>query len=498
LLLAGAPALAQEGDPSPTVEALQERIRKLEERLGMEPAAGDVAEDAAEGEDGEIFQAEVDEPAEPSSADDYDLDGGGTEGDGPRELLSFELAKSVKVAIGGRLRLRGETRDPATYVEPTLSNDPSDSQLFALQRTRLHLAFDVLKHLRARVELQDSRLWGETGLAADVSDTHLYQGYVELYDLFDAPLSVKGGRFEVPTLGEGRLFSGLDWSNVARRVDGAMVGWGGDAVVAHGMFWVLDEADPATKLDANDDVLGGVYASIRAIEDHEIDLFVIWRHLNDGFTSEDGLDGDREEWTVGSRVKGSIGPFWYGAEGAVQVGKQARDEVLSWAGLVQLGLKIPLSDEMKFGLHTELAYARGDQDPTDGNVETFDPLLPFGHKYHGHIDLMSWRNMYGYKLGLAFWPMKWLSFHADGHAFWLVERKDAWYGATKAAIRQDPTGASGRYVGWELDLFVKAKVLEERVAIWAGYSHFFPGTFVRNTGRSFGMDWGFAQVEVFF
>jgi hypothetical protein len=233
------------------------------------------------------------------------------------------------------------------------------------------------------------------------------------------------------------------------------------------------------------------------VKDHEIDMYFFWRHLNNGFTSETNVAGDRDDWSVGARLKGKMGPFSYGGEAIVQAGSQARGDVLSWAGLVQGGFVMKLDDDMKFKVHTELAFARGDQDPTDNNIETFSPIAPFGHKYHGHIDLMGWRNMYGYKIGAAFWPMKWLSVHADGHAFWLANRKDAWYGPG-GAIRRDVTGQSGHYVGSELDLYVKAKLLENRVSIWTGYSHFFPGTFVRKTGRSFGMDWAFLSVEVNF
>jgi hypothetical protein len=90
-----------------------------------------------------------------------------------------------------------------------------------------------------------------------------------------------------------------------------------------------------------------------------------------------------------------------------------------------------------------------------------------------------------------------LSLHADLHGFWLAEREDAWYGANNNTIRQDATGGAHRYVGGELDLSVKY-TLWEHVWIWLGYSHFAPGSFVRDTGAHPHMDWAFLEVEVRF
>ncbi len=54
--------------------------------------------------------------------------------------------------------------------------------------------------------------------------------------------------------------------------------------------------------------------------------------------------------------------------------------------------------------------------------------------------------------------------------------------------RWDPTGASGQQLGHEIDRTLHYKV-SDRLRLRAGYSHFFPGTFIRRTGTSPQADW---------
>lgn len=64
-------------------------------------------------------------------------------------------------------------------------------------------------------------------------------------------------------------------------------------------------------------------------------------------------------------------------------------------------------------------------------------------------------------------------------AVWLASERDAWVRGS----RVDASGASGRYVGQELDLRA-AWQATEHLEIEAVYSCFFPGEFVSATGDS--------------
>lgn len=81
----------------------------------------------------------------------------------------------------------------------------------------------------------------------------------------------------------------------------------------------------------------------------------------------------------------------------------------------------------------------------------------------------------------------------DWHYFELDAAQDAWYYSNGRPQRQDPTGGSGRELGHELD-FIAMDQWSEQWRFRAGYSHFFPGSFIRRTGPSPQADWVYFQM----
>ncbi len=420
--------------------------------------------------------------------------------DQPGVNVKAPLVESL--TLGGRLRERGEWRDPADYRAPgTLgrpaTDDQGDNTDFILQRARLNIDAQVVKEVRVYLEIQDSRRWGdEAALNADTADLDLKQGFADFKNFIDEPLLIRIGRMEVPNLGDQRMISSLDWDNVGRSLDGIMPvytpeGWFIAALAAN----LREAAVFVPGGDAGDDFwFGSLYVSCRKIADHEFDAYVYVRDLAaDAFTSEDrpvGYLGERQDFTFGIRVKGKVDFVDYSAEGAYQIGRQANDPVRAYAWALTLGLTFGI---VRIGI--EVTAASGDHDPADGRAETFDPILPFGHFYHGHADLVGWRNIQTAMIALRVKPSDACSLHVDLHGFQLDQEKDSWFAATGSAVRRDATGASDRALGSEIDVYAKWK-LWERVDFWAGYSHFFAGEFVRDTGFHADLDWFFLQFEI--
>jgi len=79
----------------------------------------------------------------------------------------------------------------------------------------------------------------------------------------------------------------------------------------------------------------------------------------------------------------------------------------------------------------------------------------------------------------------------------LDKASDAWYWCSGRPARQDPTGKAGRDLGQELDLVLSYKH-SKHWHFMAGYCHFFPGSFLRRTGRSPDADWLFFQTLYIF
>ncbi len=212
---------------------------------------------------------------------------------------------------------------------------------------------------------------------------------------------------------------------------------------------------------------------------------------NDDFTSEAGVKGDRKDFTLGARGKGKAGSFDYTGEIVYQFGDQAGDSIGAWALALTAGFTFDHDWKPRIGL--EYAFASGDKDPTDGKVGTFQALYPFGHYYHGHIDFVGWRNIHDVMVAARVQPAKSWTIHLDTHFFWLAQERDSWYGASGASIRKGATGAS-RTLGWEIDFYSKWKLVEDRLDFWAGYSRFFAGKFVDDTGDDPDANWLFLQV----
>ena len=64
--------------------------------------------------------------------------------------------------------------------------------------------------------------------------------------------------------------------------------------------------------------------------------------------------------------------------------------------------------------------------------------------------------------------------------YWLADKRDAW---VPAGVR-DPTGNSGSFVGSQLELRVRWRILPENVTLEGGYARLFAGEFIDDAPTS--------------
>jgi hypothetical protein len=148
-------------------------------------------------------------------------------------------------------------------------------------------------------------------------------------------------------------------------------------------------------------------------------------------------------------------------------------------------------------LFAEYNFASGDDNPHDGNIETFQNLFPSNHAYYGFMDLFSWQNMHNPELSLKVKPCKQVGLETDFHWFWLANTNDAWYRANGTTRVRPITPGAPNYVGAELDVLMTFQPVKPLV-IWVGYSHFFAGSYVCATGACDDADFGYAQMTINF
>jgi hypothetical protein len=410
----------------------------------------------------------------------------------PKAEEPFFKSLIKQITIGGQARFRAEYRDPTSYLNTLPSKEDDD---IYLSRLRLNLKFSVNDDIDVFIQPQDQRIFGdEASVLSDETNLDLHQGYAEIRRLGIDEVSVSIGRQEL-SYGDQRLVSPLDWSNIARAWDGVKVRYAPGPVWIEGFATVIKEGAAAE----DDQDFYGLYFSYVDLKDHEFDLYVFGRELNDNLQPSEtvvALVNDRRDWTPGARFKGKMAGFDYTGEGMLQRGTVGEDDIKAWAAAATLGYTLDINWKPRLGL--EYTHASGDPDPTDGDIETFDPLFPFGHFYQGFADVFAFKNGRDIVVNLRVAPTDTLTVYLDVHTFRLDEEVDAWYNFAGAAIRKDATGNAGDEIGNELDLHARLSV-GKNIKFWGGWSHVFAGDYIEDTpGSHRDMEWFFLQMTIDF
>lgn len=420
----------------------------------------------------------------------------------PPEINVKTNAKSV--TIGGQLRARAEYRSPIGYTNKT--NMDADDDIYSL-RTRLSADFLANDKVRAFVQVQDSRQFGqETSIASNDNLVDMHQGYADISDFISDKLSLRAGRFEM-SYGDQRMISALDWSNTGRAWDGARVRFTPNAEQKE-KHWVdifatiikINSNPPAasTIVDEKQTFLG-IYGSHPFSDALLLEPYVLSRSYTvPQFIDELGKKGDFRDTSIGTRWKYSADPLSVTLELVYQFGSLAKSDIDAYASALDVRYSLGGSLSSKVGF--EHTFATGDQDPTDGNRETFEAPFTFAHYYQGLADVFAWKNGQDFHPYFICEPTKGWTLQVDYHLFSLVQEKDSWYAPTGTAIRTDATGSSGKGIGSELDIHAKT-VLHEKVKLWYGISYFIAGNYVQETADLLGlrdknMLWFFFQMTI--
>jgi len=159
-------------------------------------------------------------------------------------------------------------------------------------------------------------------------------------------------------------------------------------------------------------------------------------------------------------------------------------------------LSYPLPDcPASSRVHLGFDYASGDHSP-GGNVQTFSHLFPLGHAYLGYADVIGRQNIIDASAGMTGKPFDRMTAAVTGHLFWLADDSDALYNAGGGVARAAVAGADSR-VGSEIDVTVKYSFGPHTKGL-AGYSHFFAGDFIKQTGPSNDIDFVYLQLQLTF
>jgi Alginate export len=399
----------------------------------------------------------------------------------PKAYGNLELPSWVRVGVEYRGRLEGPSG---------LGFAPDREDLYWLNRFRMTAKFSMYPWLSAAIQAQDARVEGRNGTTTgapfrDQFDLRL--AHVDAGGFEKGRVAVRAGRQEL-MFGDQRLVGPVNWQNTARSFDAVRAVFRHDKIRVDGFAAsVVNVQIDEFNRSGGGNYLYGADAPLALLPLGGIIEPYEFVRSTRNLRTEAGASGTLTSSTTGVRLAGRFSPTTdYNVEMAVQRGSLADDDISAWAGHWLIGRTTTGGSTTTYRAFGEYNYASGDESPADGRRGTFDHLYPTPHDKYGLADQVGWKNIHHLRGGIEVKPQPRLTIGGSYHSFWLASARDALYSAGGVALARIPTGAPDRHVGQELD--VQATFTPSaRIQLHAGYSHIFPGAFLKaaTPGESF-------------
>jgi hypothetical protein len=423
------------------------------------------------------------------------------------------------LSLGAQYRYRYEYFNNLNFSPPGLAQDEDG---YHLQRLLVNADLHLGPTFRVFAQGKSSMIDGRDGgpRPSDADEVDIQQLFADArFALGDKDaVTMRFGRQDL-LYGAQRLISPLDWSNVRRTFEGAKASFtfGPSAV---DLFWVRPVNVDKEQLNDGDGQtsFAGVYATLGVPHFFEgsgtkVDAYFLALNRTDArfAINAAGPDRDEDRYTVGVRVASTPKPFDFDVELDYQFGRFGNQNVSAYSIAAEAGYTVtgcPTKPRLYLGF--DLATGNDNPDGT-GTFGTFNQLFPLGHAYFGYIDVIGRQNIIDLHPGFELTLLenarlaKKVTLRTDYHLFWRENENDAVYTAGAGAASTPPVagvlraaGGSGEmYVGSELDLLINWQV-DRHLLLYGGYSHFFAGDFIQDTGPSEDIDFAyFALVYTF-
>lgn len=227
-------------------------------------------------------------------------------------------------------------------------------------------------------------------------------------------------------------------------------------------------------------------------------LYLTVCNEDDLIKGENNQYGKLNQHTVDTLLKGVFPPLKisYALEFAYQFGKYGTNDIKN-AYAIHADLKRKFDAFLKPELLLEYNNASGDKDPSDVKTNTFISYYQTTHAPYGLMDFFRWQNMREIALSLKLNPNQKMCIMPFINCFWLDEKRDSWYKSSGSKIRTAVNSDVSNFVGTEISL-VLTYDLNKNIKLEAGYAHFFPGSYVKDTGANDNADWCYAQTKINF
>jgi len=414
------------------------------------------------------------------------------------KYIPLNNSGDVWLSMGGQVRYRGENWKNFNF------NNPADSvhdDSFSLFRGFIHTDFHFGEHLRlfimAKSALSEGRELSGERRSVDVDTIALQNAFVDFTHPISAEsdLTLRAGRQQL-LFGSRRLLDPPFWANVKRPLDGF-------SAILTTTNWTFTpfSVRPVVihKYDRNrtDD---NVHFSGLSVEGQfnsslsDLDMY-LYRFSNKNVTIN-GTSGDEKRYTVGAHIKGSFprSSLDYDIEAAYQFGGVNEHDIHAYMLATELGYSFKqwrTAPRIFLGLE----FATGDN-ASGGDVETFNQLFPLGHASFGYVDMVGRQNIIDLRQGISFLPNPKLTIKIEGHYFWRESIHDALYNPGGKVVRNGELSPD-RDIGQEIDISAKYRY-DRHIGMLMGYSKFFAGDFIKQSGSASSINFAYLMLEYTF
>ena len=417
----------------------------------------------------------------------------------PSAATAMQPMADVNRYLPAWMRFDGQFRDRFEGLEHLASGNKSDNH--DLTQLRIMLAITPADWLQFVGETQDSRIFWNSSVHAQPpyqNSWDVRQAYVQVGNASKGWFDFVAGR-EILAFGGERLVGPSDWLNMGRTFDVLRLNlhqsWFRLSLFASS---VIIARDGVVDHHYEGNNLYGAYGSMtHVIPGATFEPFIFWRIAPPGLhLNENAGRGALNEATVGARVVGrAYAGTQYEVEMARQAGSLGPDSIDSWAGHWKLSR--PLGSRIKPTPFVESNFATGTKNPAGTEWTTFDQLYPSAHNKLDFADQVGWRNIEQVRGGTSETAGRKWTFNETYEEFWLDSARDALYSSGGMPVAVSPTGAAGRHVGGELDLWAEWK-WKETAEFGFGWGRFFTGRFLNRTTSGKDFIYPFIYLTYFF
>ena len=381
------------------------------------------------------------------------------------------------------LTLGGEIRERYEHYQNNLwGRGPQDDNGYLLQRYMVHADGHFGENFRIFTQFKSGLEDGRNGgpRPTDRDDFDLHQAFFDVrvpWSETDS-LTFRAGRQEL-AYGSSRLISFREEPNVRRSFDGMKAilkvnGWQVDAFAVKpvrtktGVF--DDDPDP-------DQDFWGLYAvtPVSWLPGGNVDLYYLG--LDRKNASFDQGTAHELRHSIGTRIWGHKAGWDYNLEFVYQFGSFGSGDIQAWTAASDVGFTFANTlFEPRLGLKANVTS--GDDNPSNRNLQTFNPLFPRG-AYFGEPALIGPANHIDVHPQLELVLLRNLTLIVNWDCFWRESTHDGIYGPAVNLIQTGKT-SDARYVGNQAEAMLEWHV-DRHLTFTADYAHFFAGDFLKET-----------------